>query len=329
MSKSLKTPQFPQSLYREVIRMNNNRRLSLLTRFLLASLLLHCLFALTLRLTPTSIFTSPQREIVELEVLDSAEMDALPAHQIVQQNERDLKEEENKNAKLLSALNQTVLKETVAERRGEFKNAKTPGSEAPGQKSQAQEVKAEEASKMADKKKPADLTPEETFYKDLTKKYSSQKMFENIERKKAQQQAQNAGGRPGEVSQTSDFLKGKDPGLETLLNTREYKYYTYFNRIRRRLSEHWEPKVKERMNKMFRQGRSIASTEERVTKLLIVLNDAGVLVKVQVLSDSGIHDLDEAAIDAFRAAAPFPHPPKGIVDSEGTIKIRWDFILET
>jgi protein TonB len=49
---------------------------------------------------------------------------------------------------------------------------------------------------------------------------------------------------------------------------------------------------------------------------------------VQVVSDSGVRDLDQAAVEAFQEAAPFPNPPSGIVDSDGTIKIRWDFILE-
>jgi len=52
------------------------------------------------------------------------------------------------------------------------------------------------------------------------------------------------------------------------------------------------------------------------------------LIKVQVIGRSGIQDLDDAAVEAFKAAAPFPNPPKGIVDEDGTIRIRWDFILE-
>lgn len=81
---------------------------------------------------------------------------------------------------------------------------------------------------------------------------------------------------------------------------------------------------------MFKEGRNPASTgQDRVTKLMIVLNDKGTLVRVQVLMDSGVQDLDDAAIDAFRAAAPFPNPPKGIIEGDGTVKIRWDFVLES
>jgi TonB family protein len=63
--------------------------------------------------------------------------------------------------------------------------------------------------------------------------------------------------------------------------------------------------------------------------VIIHLNDQGVLIRVQVVGQSGVSDLDDAAVEAFKAAAPFPNPPKGIVDGDGTIKIRWDFVLES
>jgi protein TonB len=47
-----------------------------------------------------------------------------------------------------------------------------------------------------------------------------------------------------------------------------------------------------------------------------------------VVGPSGLTDLDDAAVEAFRAAAPFPNPPNGIVEGDGLIRIRWDFILE-
>ena len=80
---------------------------------------------------------------------------------------------------------------------------------------------------------------------------------------------------------------------------------------------------------MFKQGRTIASDQDKITRLLIILSTRGTLVKVQVVSDSGVRDLDEAAVEAYRSAAPFPNPPQGIIDPDGTVKIRWDFILES
>jgi protein TonB len=130
------------------------------------------------------------------------------------------------------------------------------------------------------------------------------------------------------VSQTDDHLKDVQTGAETILSSREFVYYAYYSRIKDRLRLYWEPKIKEKMNRIFASGRKIASEEDRITKLVIVLDQAGKLIKVQVLSESGLKDLDDAAIEAFQAAAPFPNPPKGIIESDGTIKIRWDFVIE-
>ena len=71
-----------------------------------------------------------------------------------------------------------------------------------------------------------------------------------------------------------------------------------------------------------------ASEGDKITRVIIILDDRGTLIRVQVVGRSGVTDLDDAAVEAFRAAAPFPNPPKGIVEADGTIKIRWDFVLE-
>ena len=42
-----------------------------------------------------------------------------------------------------------------------------------------------------------------------------------------------------------------------------------------------------------------------------------------------MRELDDAAVEAFRQAAPFPNPPKGLIETDGTIKIRWNFVVES
>ena len=39
------------------------------------------------------------------------------------------------------------------------------------------------------------------------------------------------------VNQTIDYIKDLEPGLETLLTTREFVYYTYYARIRGQLNQ--------------------------------------------------------------------------------------------
>jgi protein TonB len=227
--------------------------------------------------------------------------------QVVEQNK--INEDLDKNAKYLSVHNQKVIKETVAKKHGEFQNAKQ-------QQIQPSEFKREQKQALEIK----NLIPERDFFGG----------YQQTEKKA--QQAKNgkkANDRNGAESQTRDYLPDTESGMETLLSTQEFVYYTYYNRIRSQLSQYWEPKIKDKIMNLFKKGRHISSTADRITKVLIYLDVNGTLVKVQVMSESGISDLDEVAVEAFRLAAPFPHPPKGIVDVDGMIKIRWDFIVET
>ncbi|AHI04795.1 putative periplasmic protein TonB [Bdellovibrio bacteriovorus W] len=254
------------------------------------------------------------------------ESPSVPANQIVEQSEVSANEEAPEDSRFLSAKNQKVEKQTIAQQRGQFQNIKKSSPEKSGTKGDGQ-LKQAKSSEEVRKEVAKNLF--KTF--DANEALERQKVAENKtgEGLGKGQGEQNTGA-DSDVSQSNDYIKDVESGLETVLNTREFKYYSYYNRIRRQLSQHWEGKVRERLSRMFKEGRApAAANQDRITKLMIVLNDKGTLFGVQVISDSGVRDLDEAAIEAFRAAAPFPNPPQGIVEGDGTVKIRWDFILET
>ncbi len=232
-------------------------------------------------------------------------------NQIVAQDENAKNHEKPDDTRFLSAHDQKVEKQTVARNKGEFKNVSKPSNK--------------KAMKMAssEKTKSSSLNLNPSFDPLAIKERQQKSEAHRAEGT----EPENSEG--GDVSQTEDYIKDVDPGSQTLLNAREFKYYTYYARIRRQLSQHWEPKVREKLVRLFRQGRTIASDRDHTTKLLIILSETGGLVNVQILGESGVHDLDDAAMDAFRSAAPFPNPPKGIIDADKTVKIRWDFVLES
>lgn len=288
------------------------RRFSL---FLLISVLIHITFYIAVYFSPE---TKPKKETIEVSYISPPKMDKKTVdkleknRQIVDQTDKALNNETPDNDYFLSKNNQKVLKQTVAREKGEFKNTqiKKSAENKPSQRHEAKLENHQQANRIDTFNPMSDLSA-------------------NFREKSFNTMTSDAPSSAATASQTQDYLKDKSIGVETILSTKEFKYYTYFNRIRKQLSQHWEPKVRDKLTKMFRQGRSIASEQDRITKLLIILNPKGVLVNVQLVSDSGVKDLDEAAIESFRSAAPFPNPPKGIVDPDGTVKIRWDFILES
>jgi TonB family protein len=268
--------------------------------FLIGSMLLHTvLFGLSWTTELFSKLSTPADDFIEVTFVGNAQ----PLQQIVEQDEVSVNEEKPDNAKFLSAKDQKVNQETQAKTAGAFNNQA-------GQQAQ----QPTKATKSVTKKKLdlADLSPDSDWF------------VEKPEDSKEQPQEQ-AGRGP---AKSNDYLKEVKSGAQTLLNTREFVYYSYYTRIRNQLQQYWEPSIKVKFLRLMKSGRNIASSGDKLTKVLITLNKEGTLVKVQVLEESGVRDLDEAAIEAFQQAAPFPNPPDGIIEQDGTIKIRWDFVVE-
>ena len=136
----------------------------------------------------------------------------------------------------------------------------------------------------------------------------------------------SVGGDGGATAATDDKLDGVSDNERTILSTREFKFFAYYQRIKELLRQFWKPNVERKLAKLYQTGHNI-SAEELVTKILVLLDEKGGIKKISRVSGSGFEDVDDAAIEAFRKAAPFPNPPKGIIDADGFVRIRWDFIL--
>ncbi len=125
----------------------------------------------------------------------------------------------------------------------------------------------------------------------------------------------------------SDYIQGINEGDRTALNTREYMFFGYFQRIRSRLDVAWSSTLRQKLEKMYRKGRRIASDKEFKTRTWVVLDEKGSVIKVRLMEESGVYDLDDAAIAAFNEAGPFPNPPKGLINERGQVEVHWDFVL--
>jgi protein TonB len=150
--------------------------------------------------------------------------------------------------------------------------------------------------------------------------------------KRLARQEHNAGGQasadnPG--SATNDFLKDVKDGDRTLLNTKEFVYFSYYRRIRERLEVAWNTKLRSTLDGYVYGQRHLANDRNYVTGVVVVLDRYGKITAVKILQRSGARDLDDAAVSAFNEAGPFPDPPAGLIDKDGRIQIRWDFILQS
>ena len=288
---------------------SNQRKVSSGLAFIL-SILFHGLLVLFMMIQPKFSKINPEKEKLDIqwvEIKEPKKEEPLENAQIVQQDDKSINDQKPKKDYRLSKNNQDVRKETKAAKNGAFQNRKNK--------------------KAGPTKKPQALSQSQKRFK----------AFESLKPKLFDSEFKQAKLAPkpkpalsgAEVSQSDDYLKDVVAGAETLLRTREFVYYSYYNRIKRKLRQHWEPRIKKKIVKILRQGRRIASVNDKITRLIITLDQGGELVRIQVRSASGYNDLDDAAIEAFRAAAPFPNPPSGIVNGKREVEINWDFVLET
>ncbi|MGK5082204.1 energy transducer TonB [Bdellovibrionota bacterium FG-1] len=129
-------------------------------------------------------------------------------------------------------------------------------------------------------------------------------------------------------AEPQDYIEGIRQSDRTALNTREYAFFGYHQRIRQRLEMEWTTLLREALTRFYRGGRQLASETEYVTRVLVVLNSRGEITKVKLVSASGTQELDQVAVEAFNRAGPFPNPPRGLIKN-GEVEVPWELRLRS
>jgi protein TonB len=130
------------------------------------------------------------------------------------------------------------------------------------------------------------------------------------------------------LSATNDYVEEVRLGDFTHLNTVEYKFYGFYHRIRQKLEQFWGKSIQEKAEQIFRSGRRLPASENLITSLQVTLNESGEIVRVKILGASGVKELDDAAIESFNQAGPFPNPPKDLLVN-GKVTIDWGFVVKS
>lgn len=123
----------------------------------------------------------------------------------------------------------------------------------------------------------------------------------------------------------NDHLKDVEEGDGTYLSTREWKYASFFNRMKQSVGQQWSPTSQMRLRDPTGQ---IYGGRDRYTILTITLDETGRLKDAFVDKSSGLDFLDLEAVKAFERAQPFPNPPPGILATDQTVRFQFGFFLE-
>ncbi len=124
-------------------------------------------------------------------------------------------------------------------------------------------------------------------------------------------------------SPSNDYVKNIKVGNETNLNSEKFLFADYMNRIKKAVSYYWNPTQVLLIND---PRSNIYGRKNRFTKLLVSLDKSGKLLKIKLLVSSGVDFLDQEAINSFKKAAPFPNPPKELLE-KGRLNISFGFYV--
>jgi TonB family protein len=102
-------------------------------------------------------------------------------------------------------------------------------------------------------------------------------------------------------------------GDRVSLNSKEYLYAAYLERIRRLVNFYWEQNI-DNLPSSVQLIRSAYTTGVEV-----VLDADGALDVIEVVQASGTDELDDCVVRAFKLAGPFPNPPEGLVQKDGRV----------
>jgi len=124
---------------------------------------------------------------------------------------------------------------------------------------------------------------------------------------------------------TQDALKDIDDGEETALNSKKWRFASFFNRVKKQVAEHWHP---EEVYRRRDPTGAVYGHQNRYTLVRVQIRPDGTLATVSLEQPSGLEFLDDEAIEAFKQAQPFPNPPRQLIERTGMISFGLGFLLD-
>lgn len=269
----------------------------------------------------TSNFKSVAPEAIKVKLVQEALKDmALSQRRQIVQSEDSASKEKKKDA-YLSDKTRSFDRQTVSKNTDTFSKA-AMGNSAVTQKAQTgeAETKAKKKPNLKDMKlSDFGISPHEIAAPSKAARAPASESVKGMKNGNPLSQG---------LSATNDYVEEVALGDFTHLNTVEYKFYGFYHRIRQKLEQFWGKSIQEKAANIFRAGRRLPASENLITSLQVTLNEKGEIVAVKILGASGVKELDDAAVESFNEAGPFPNPPKELLVN-GKATIDWGFVVKS
>lgn len=288
-----------------------NKTQTLCILSILLSFLIHATTYRLVERIPVNPDKIAQNETIEFEILDPQKKEVKP-YQETKEYIRDLNldqelENTKKEALFQSRKTRRVKKQTIASKSGLTKNRIPKKAITPIEKLTSKR-------KGLLTRKPLAKAPLSAFYGVGD---SMQTIKTGVNLTKNSQSA------------ISKYIPGVEVAEINSLDTDQgnLTYYTFYMRVNDKIYPRWSNNLEEVL-KIIR-SQNVGSLKQKVyyTKLEVMLNSKGEYQGHIVVDSSSNRMIDFAAVDAFKRAAPFINPPKGMVEDDGLIYIPFGFRL--
>ncbi len=268
--------------------MDRSKQLQVLT--IVVSLLLHLCFVLGLDWLPSSDFSQKRTEIIEVDFTPRTEIQR-KKHQIVDQSDLEKIKRHIKNAK----------------KKVQFLSKNN-------QRVKVQTTARRTGSRTRNKSRK------------LSKKVQTSKIskYGTQAASKSLLMGRSFTG----FSTSADYIPHVKLAAATALNTDQFVYYTYYERLGRKLKPRWIQRVRSWISRRSLRDVSAARQKTRYTGIEVLLSKEGYVKKIILTKSSGLKNLDQVAIEAFKASSPILNPPKGLVQDDGLIHIHYGFNID-
>lgn len=272
---------------------------------LIISLLLHGLITV-------GIYFAPQPNFVEspitVEILDSSRAKRLIVDETSPTPKDPLLEKLKNQSQLLSKYSKRVKQQQVAHKSGATKNRS-------GNANVNRKLKSPKL----------DLKP-----KTQTPSTNRKKVVRNNSRPLHLPQVRGSMNNTvslGESTNGNDIPHVKN-GYFTALNTDQFTYYSFFERVNQAIRFRWVSGVRKFVREAAAPEINRLARIPAPTLLKVLLDKDGMVVKVFVIKSSGSKALDEAAVQAFYQASPLNHPPDGMIQDDRMVHLHFSFKVE-
>ena len=111
-------------------------------------------------------------------------------------------------------------------------------------------------------------------------------------------------------------------GDGTYLNTREWQFAGFFNRMKQAVSAQWDPN-----GRLRSKGRQLGM--DKKTVMTITLRPDGSIADLFVSKSSGVDELDQEAMKAFEKSQPYPNPPQALFAHGGYYQFEFGFLVSS